>query len=436
MTTQYIAMGGASIGIIDCNNFFVSCERVFNPQLRTVPVLVLSNNDGCVCALSNEAKSLGIKRGDPFFKISGLCRRNGVRTLSCNHRLYGDISSRVMATVQEVAGNVDVCSIDEAFVNFPADWNPADIADAAHELVRRVRRNVGIPTALGVGTTRTLAKTAARFAKKYPAYRGVCIIDNEQRRRRALELTPLSCIWGIGRHLYSRLTNYGLQTALDFADWPRENVRKILTIAGERTWRELNADPAILPEQPNARSKSMCTSRTFATNLTELPDLREAVAMFATIITRKLRSQRSAATGVTVFLHTNTHRQDLPQFSNSAYIPLAEPSADTLTVAAAADAALRAAFRPGYGYKRAGIYITETVPDPGAQANLFTDASERERRRRLMTVIDTINSSSHVHDSVHIASFMPQNSHVNCRMRSPMYTSRLDDIITVYADRP
>lgn len=419
------------IGLIDCNNFFVSCERIFNPRLRQVPVVVLSNNDGCVSALSNEAKALGIKRGDPFFQIKALCERSNAAVLSGNHRLYGDISARVFSTVASVTGDVEIYSIDEAFVHYPEGWSAEEIDRASHELVRRVRRNVGIPTALGVAPTRTLAKIASRFAKKYPAYKGVCTIDNESRRRRALELTELADVWGIGRRLTRRLANYGLRRAIDFADWPRENVEKVLAITGVRTWLELNGTPAVEAEDHEAARKSMCTSRSFAANLTELSDLEEAIALFATIITRKLREQHSLATGVTVFIQTNIHRPDQPQFNNSAYVALPEPSADTLGVTAATHMALRAAFRPGYGYKRAGIYVAETVPERCFQPSLLEDPQERLRRRRLMAVLDAINAGSLTHDAVHVASYMPQEAHVNCNMRSPMYTSRFKDIITV-----
>ncbi len=224
-------------GLIDCNNFFVSCERVFNPRLRNIPVVVLSNNDGCVVALSNEAKALGLKRSDPYFRIKDICAHNGVAVLSGNHRLYGDISSRVMATIAEIAGETEPYSIDESFVHFDPAFTCADAEKAGREMVRRVRRNVGIPTSLGISCNRTLAKAAARFAKRYPAYRSVCIIDNEERRRRALELTALADVWGIGRRLRRRLANYGLVRAIDFADWPERNAEAVLNITALHTWR-------------------------------------------------------------------------------------------------------------------------------------------------------------------------------------------------------
>ena len=188
--------GRQMYGLIDCNNFFVSCERVFNPSLRDVPVVVLSNNDGCVVAMSNEAKALGIPRGEPYFRIKELCDRHGIQVRSGNHRLYGDLSSRVMSTVGELVDRIEVYSIDEAFLDF-GNVPVKELDALCHEIVRRVRRNVGIPTSIGVAPTKTLAKVASRVAKKFPAYKGVCLIDNEFRRRRALELTEIGDVWGI-----------------------------------------------------------------------------------------------------------------------------------------------------------------------------------------------------------------------------------------------
>ncbi len=419
-------------GLIDCNNFFVSCERVFNPRLRNIPVVVLSNNDGCVVALSNEAKALGLKRSDPYFRIKDICAHNGVAVLSGNHRLYGDISSRVMATIAEIAGETEPYSIDESFVHFDPAFTCADAEKAGREMVRRVRRNVGIPTSLGISCNRTLAKAAARFAKRYPAYRSVCIIDNEERRRRALELTALDDVWGIGRRLRRRLANYGLVRAIDFADWPERNAEAVLNITALHTWRELNGIDCVSPKQLDMPKKSMCTSRTFAKNITELSQLSDAVSIFATIISRKLREQHLATEGINVFLHTNSHRPDLPQYCNSAYAPLGEPASDTMAIARAAQKALDTVFRPGFAYKRAGIFISETIPAKAVQPSLFIPQADRIRRQRLMETVDRINASSLTHDRVHIASYTALEGLVNCNMRSPQYTARLDDIITVH----
>lgn len=421
------------VGLIDCNNFFVSCERVFAPHLRTRPVVVLSNNDGCIVALSNEAKALGLRRGNPYYQVKDMCARHGVEVLSGNHRLYGDMSARVMATIASVTGDVEVYSIDECFISLNFAGTD-DAVEVGHDLVRRVRRATGIPTSLGIAPTRTLAKIASHFAKKYPAYRSVCAIDNDYRRRRALEMTDAGDVWGIGRRLARRLVNYGITKAIHFADWPLHNVEKTVNIAGVRTWRELNGEPCIDTDDTaseNTIRKHMCCSRTFARDISELSELSEAVALFATILTRRLRERHMAAGGLTLFIHTNTHRPDLPQYYNSVYVPLPEPSNDTMTIAAAVTNGLKAIFRKGFGYKRAGICVAELCNERHIQQSLFTDSADRDRRQRLMKVIDGLNASSLTHDRIHIASYMPMESCARCEHRSPNYSTRMSDIIKV-----
>ena len=421
------------VGLIDCNNFFVSCERVFAPRLRNRPVAVLSNNDGCIVALSNEAKGLGLRRGNPYFQVKEICDRHGVEVLSGNHRLYGDMSARVMATIASVAGDVEVYSVDECFIDF--NFVKADDAvEAGHELVRRVRRDTGIPTSLGIASTRTLAKLASRFAKKYAAYRSVCAIDNEYRRHRALELTDIGDVWGIGRRLTRRLANYGIAKAIQFADRPLQEVEQMVNITGVRTWHELNGNPCIdIIDNcdDNSIQKQMCCTRTFAKDIGDISELGNAVSMFATILTRRMRERHIATSGISLFVHTNTHRPDLPQYYNSAYVQLPEPSNDTMTIAVAAQNALRAVYRKGFGIKRAGISVADLCDDRHIQQSLFTDNNDRDRRERLMKVVDELNASSLSRDRVHIASYMPLENCVRCEHRSPNYSNRMSDIIKV-----
>lgn len=417
-------------GLIDCNNFFVSCERVFNPRLRNRPVCVLSNNDGCIVALSNEAKALGLRRGDPYFKIKSVCKANSVEVLSGNHRLYGDMSQRVMATIASVAGDICIYSIDECFIEFKSASSMQN-EEAAREIVRRVRRNTGIPTSLGLASTKTLAKIASGFAKKYPAYRSVCLIDNDDKRRKALSLTPAGEVWGIGRRLRRRLQAYGVETAADFAEISPEDIKKIVNISGVRTWNELNGLPCIDVDDNNVQQLQMCCSRSFAGEITDQTVMREAMAMFATIIGRRLRRKNLSATGLCAFILTNSFRSDLPQYSNSAYMPFDEPCNDDMNLANAATKVLDKIFRRGFGYKRAGIIVPETCPADTIQRSLFVPEGEMEKRRRLMSALDIINSSSLTHDTVHLASYSPPDNIVRCEHRSPDYTTRLSDIITI-----
>ena len=417
-------------GLIDCNNFFVSCERVFNPRLRGVPVAVLSNNDGCMVALSNEAKAIGLKRGDPYFKVKEMCERFNVAVLSGNHRLYGDISARVMDTIASVAGDVSVYSIDEAFIDLSL-FDGEGLESLGREIVRRVRRNTGIPASFGIAPTKTLAKIASHFAKKYLAYRGGCFIDNETRRRKALELTPIGDVWGVGRRLLKRFGAYGITHAIQYADMAPDDVEKIVNVAGQRTWRELNGISCVDIEDHDAGRKQMCCTRSFGNSISSFGQLCDVFALFATIVTRRLREHHLAAKGMSVFLQTNSFRTDQPQYCPSAYALLMEPTSDTMQIATAAHQAVHGIFRTGYAFKRAGIMITELVPESAAQMSLFGDSDDRERRRRLMSVVDGINASSLSHDRVHIASYMPAESCVNCGHRSPNYSTCIKDIIKI-----
>lgn len=417
-------------GLIDCNNFFVSCERIFNPSLRNRPVVVLSNNDGCAVALSNEAKALGIKRGNPFFEISSLCKANNVAVFSGNHRLYGDISSRVMATISELVPEIEVYSVDEAFLDLNG-FSPQEMPQLNRELVRRVRRNVGVPVSLGVAPTKTLAKIGARFAKKFPGYKGVCAVDTDHKRRTALSLTPVGDVWGVGRRLNRRFAQVGIGTALDLADRPAKDIERLLNITGQRTWRELNGEACISMELTEKNKKQLCCSRSFGEMTSDLERLSEAIAAFSSILGRKLREQKICAVSLSVFLHTNAFRHDLQQYFNSAGYTLDEPTSDTMRLTEAAVVALRRVYRKEYCYKKAGILITETVPESSIQQSLFCTPADRERRRKLMSVVDFINTGSGARDTVHVARYAPVTSCVRHEHMSRNYSTQLKDIIHI-----
>lgn len=417
-------------GLVDCNNFFVSCERVFAPALRRRPVVVLSNNDGCAVALSNEAKALGLKRGDPYFRIQTLCDRHGVEVLSGNHRLYGDMSNRVMATLSSLVPEIEIYSIDEAFLHLDG-WDPAELPEFGRRIVRKVRRDTGIPVSIGVASTKTLAKVAARYAKKYPGYRSVCMIGTDEARRKALSLLPVGDVWGVGRRILRRMMQMGIDTALDLADMPAEDVLRTFNVALQRTWRELNGQSCIDTEMIDPPQKQMCCSRSFGTMLTEFDDLRKAVALFATIVSRKLRERHLAAVSLSVFIHTNAFRDDMEQYCNSACRRLAEAANDTMSITSTAVECLRSIYRRGYSYKKAGIVISELVDEQAVRKSLFSTEEERARRHRLMDVLDGINANSIARDTVHIASYEPAECLVRGERRSKLYSSRLKDIIIV-----
>lgn len=414
-------------GLIDCNNFFVSCERVFRPELATRPVVVAGNNDGCIVALSNEAKMLGLKRGMPVFRVRDLIRRENVTVLSGNHRLYGDMSLRVMSTIDSMVPDIEIYSIDEAFINLDA-IQIRDKAEYGREIVRRIRRNTGIPTSLGVASTKTLAKVAARFAKRYPGYRSVCMIDTEEKRLKALEMTPAGAVWGIGRRLDRSLAGCCIDTALQFSRLPLEQVKKMLNVAGERTWRELNGQPCIGIESHEPEHQQICTTRTFNEMTSDYEKLVESVSGYVAIASRKLREQHSVAMSLSVFIMTNHYREDLPQYSASAVRRLEEPESDVMALCTVAIDALKSIYREGYFYKRAGVIITEITNEDSIQQSLFADRNDREKRMRLMKVVDEINRDRNLRDKIQVAT---QGANPEVSGRSPYYTTRLDDIIKV-----
>lgn len=418
------------IGLIDCNNFFVSCERVFDPSLLDRPVIVLSNNDGCAVAISNEAKALGIKRGVPYYQIKSIVERNNIAILSGNLRLYGDMSSRVMATLSSIVPEIEIYSIDEAFLDM-SGWELEQLPEIGRQIVERVRRDTGIPTSLGIAPTKTLAKIASHFAKKYPGYKGACVMDTNAKIEKALELTDLNDVWGIGRKLNKKLRECGIFTAGDFARLPFERVKRLVNITGERTWRELNGEPCIDMETITPEKKQICTSRSFSKALTDIDSLANAVSSFTSIASRKLREQRSFAVSISVFIHTNAYRTDLEQYFKSTHIKLDEPTNDTLTLTSTAINALKSIYRKGYAYKKAGVIITEVVDAGQVQPGLFVPPEERAKRRRLMRVIDSINYSTTATDMVHTASFDPGMKLARKDLMSGHYTTRLSDIITI-----
>ena len=377
--------------LADCNNFFVSCERAFQPELEGRAVVVLSNNDGCIVARSNESKAMGIKMGTPFFQVKSLVEQGSLVVRSSNYTLYGDLSRRVMAILGETFPKVEPYSIDEAFL--PVEGIPIEkVISSSKDVICRIRRCTGIPVSIGLAPTRTLAKVANHFAKKYPAYGGVCTIDTTEKRLKALSLTPVDDVWGIGWRVAPRLQQRGIRTALDFASLPDKAVYKELGITGLRTWKELNGIPAIESE-PIQRRKSICTSRSFANTTDNLGELEKKVADFAAICAAKLREEGSAAGSVQVFLLTNRFREDQKQDFATMTVDLPVECSSTKEIVDAALAALRTVYKNGYQYKKAGVTVFDIVPDDSVQGVLFGyDQKNREKQDRLSRVMDSLNS--------------------------------------------
>lgn len=377
---------------MDCNNFFVSCERVVRPELKGVPVIVLSNNDGCAVALSEEAKVLGIKRGDPFFKIRALCEREGVVSLSGNHRLYGEISASVMSVLRSLTPDIEVYSIDEAFMYISSELGAMD--EYGRYVVEEVMRQTGIPVSLGIAPTKTLAKVAARFAKKYPGYRGACLIDNAGKVEKALQLTKVEDVWGIGCRIARKLKERGVVTAYDFAMLPQEAVNRMFHVGGVRTWRELHGEPCIEREPVPPCRQSISVSRTFARDVNDFEALRQSVCAYVSAAAGKLRGKGECCGEVSVFVCTNRYHQHDPQYRNVASVRMEEPTDYTPTLADAAVAALREVYRDGFSYKRAGVTLSRICSRAGMQTSLFGDAAITDKHSRLMRTIDAINQSA------------------------------------------
>lgn len=411
--------------LADCNNFFVSCERVFRPDLERRPVIVLSRNDGCAIARSNEAKALGIKMGDPLFKIRNVVERNNIAIFSTNMALYADFSRRVRAVLREAAPHIEVYSIDEAFLDMRG-VEDVDFDDFAKQLSRRCRRLTGIPISVGVAPTKTLAKIAAELCKSYPKLRGGCFMHRPEDIDKVLRRWPVEDVWGIGRRTAPRLKASGIVTAYDFKRLDEAWVRRRMGVVGVRTWRELNAIPAIGFEALADAKQSICNSRSFSTEIYDRAVLMEQVAKFAALTAEKLRSQHSVCSHLTVFAATNRFREDEVQQYGHICVPMAEPTASSLDIVRTAREALNEIFVAGVGYKRAGVIASGIVPESGVAVSMF-DREHQERHQRLMSVLDDINRRAGA-GSVIVAAEGLTEVKANSAHRSPRYTTRWSDI--------
>lgn len=415
--------------LIDCNNFYASCERVFNPSLNGVPIVVLSNNDGCIVARSQEAKDLGIPMGAPAFQIKDVIESNNVAVFSSNYTLYGDMSARVMRTISGFAENIEIYSIDEAFIDFRGMEN-FDLAVYGRKIVRTVTRNTGIPVSMGIAPTKTLAKVANKYAKKYKGYKGVCLIDTEEKRVKALQKFKIEDVWGIGRRYEKLLKYHGVNTAYDFTQKSRSWVRKNMTVVGERMWDELRGFPCIEMEDTAKAKKQICTSRSFGTRLTEFEDIFEAVSNYTASCAAKLRKQKSCAAGIMVFIMTNPFRENDPQYVNSRHYKLPVATNSTSELIEFAKLLLKEIYKKGYSYKKAGTIITEIIPENPVQGDLF-DVKDRAKQKLLMNAVDKINDGAGTY-KVRIAS---QGYGKKWKLKneklSPCYTTRIDDIIKI-----
>jgi DNA polymerase V len=375
--------------LVDCNNFYASCERVFSPAIRRRPVVVLSNNDGCVIARSNEAKALGFNMGDPYFKVKPQLAKHRVAVFSSNYTLYGDMSRRVMQTLEQLAPTVEVYSIDEAFLELSGFANEAVPALASH-IRRTVRQWTGIPVSVGIGPTKTLAKAANRLAKKNPDANGVWSLATPSSQQEALSQLPVGDVWGIGRQWDKLLKAQNVTTALALSEQSDAWLKKHLNVVGQRTAWELRGVPCIPLELAPPPRKGIMVSRSFGRRLTEFEPVREALAAYVTRIGEKLRRERLHARQMMIFLHNSPFDAKEAYFSRQASFQLAHPTSDTAELIHQACNALARIFRRGIHYNKCGVMLTELTPDTEYQGD-FLDTRDIARSKQLMTALDAIN---------------------------------------------
>lgn len=409
-------------GLVDCNNFFVSCERVFDPRLNGKTVVVLSNNDGCVIARSNEAKAAGIPMGCPAFKIKEHTDPRQVIQLSARHILYRDLSDRVMSLMGREVDNLQQYSVDEAFFTLRHEDVETSHRKMA-ELVRRIKQYVGIPASIGFAPTRTLAKVANHIAKRDPRITdGVYWLVRHEAIDVILRRTPIEDVWGIGRRLAASLQSRGIKTAADFVKLPPSLVRSQYSVTLERTQRELMGRDCQIANPVTIAHKSIMTSRTFGKVLTDRDEIADAIVSFAEKTARQLRAEGSVASSIMTFVRGDYFREDLPFYSNSCQLRLVTPSSDTMTIARQALNAFNLIWRDGYGYRKAGVMALDIQHGIGIQLNLF-DPEDHGKLRRLMTSIDDINNmygnrSVKLAPGIQRGEWAPNQNHFNTKSQT------------------
>ncbi len=420
--------------LVDCNNFYVSCERVFDPALTGIPVVVLSNNDGCVVARSNEVKALGIRMGIPVFQCDGMIKRHNIRVFSSNYALYADMSRRVMEALKQFTPDIEIYSIDEAFLSL-AGMQCENYAAYGREIRQTVMKWTGISVSVGIAKTKTLTKVANEIAKKHLRYGGVIDLSKGSERRIDCYLEQLGVedVWGVG-HQYARLLRgHGIETARDLKYADRKWVRKRMTVMGERCLLELRGVPCFGLDSHPVPKKGIRSSRSFGKSVTTREDLEEAIATYVSRAAEKLRNQNSCANILIVYIKTNKFKRDEPQYANSLHIKLKEPTANTIDLTRHALRGLGEIYRSGYRYKKAGVLLEGIQPDSHIQLHLFSslDYAGREREEMLMETLDRI-SKKWGRGSLRLAAQgIRQPWKMRRSMLSPAYTSNWEDLLTI-----
>ena len=418
--------------LVDCNTFYASCERVFQPQLIGKPIVVLSNNDGCVISCSSEAKALGIPTGGPAYQLEPLFKQHGVAVFSSNYTLYGDMSSRVMQTLARFTPKMEIYSIDEAFLRL--EGIARDLTEYGREIKNTVEQWTKIPVTIGIGTTKTLSKVAHEHAKREPKYEGVCDLSGstEAEIDRVLETIPAEKVWGVGSRYSAMLEKQGITNALQFKQAPGPWVRKTMTVVGARTQRELQGVSCLGLEEVRPAKKMIFSSRSFGRPVTDLKDLSEAVADYVVKAVEKLHEQDSSAGLLQVYIATNPFKEGL-QYSNSCTIKLHPPTASTPRLIQCAEQGLAKIFKPGFRYKRAAVGLMELCPSTQVQPDLFIAGEDTDRQRSFLQAVDKVNAKWGRNTLRYVAQGISRPWTMRREKLSPLYTTRWKDLPLVKA---
>lgn len=416
--------------LVDCNSFYASCERVFRPDLQKKPVVVLSNNDGCVVALSKEAKSIGIKMCDPWFKIKDDYKELGGIAFSSNYELYADISSRIMDILERLAPRIEIYSIDEAFLDLSGISNCVDLDAFGNECLLTIKKWTGMPVRVGIGPTKTLAKVASYGAKKYPKTKGVVDLSSKERQKKLMQLMPVGEVWGVGRKLNQHLNKMGIKTAYELSELDLNFARKKFNIVLAKTIRELKGEICIdLEEQPSTK-KQIVVSRTFNRRVTDLKLLHEAVSDYAARAAVKLRRENQTCKLLSVFIRTNPFRKQDTQHREIFSLPFITPTNDSRDLIRAAREGMSKIFKKDFQYNKAGIMLSDFYDEGVCQLDLFYSESRKIKDKNLMSLIDKVNKT-HLGPVTFLAQGIKKEWSMKREMQSPRYTTNWSDLLKV-----
>lgn len=415
--------------LVDCNNFYASCERVFNPKLIGKPITILSNNDGCVISRSNEAKALGIPMGAPAFKYDSVFKKHNVHVFSSNFPLYGDMSSRVMSILSSYTPNIEIYSIDEAFLEFRG-FDNYDLEEYGKEMQNKILKWTGIPVSIGFARTKALAKVANRISKKFDKNtNGVYAIDSKEKREKALKWLKIEDVWGIGFKHSERLKSYNINRAYDFIKLPDKWVRTQMSVVGLRLKKELEGQSVLSLEEHRSPKKAIATTRSFEKNLTKFEDLKERVSTFSILCSEKLRIQKSSCNSIYVFVKSNRHQKDKLQYRNGVVVTLPFASNSSITISKYATQGLKKLYKSGIEYKKAGVIVMGLIPTSSNQLNLFE--KENPRYKALMKTLDFITKKEGTNKIKLASQDLKRIWKMKQTRLSSRYTTELNEIISL-----